>query len=315
MLINLNSILPQARKNGCAIGAFNFNNLEFLQAILGAAEELKSPVILQTSEGAIRYMGLDFVNSLIHSILKKTKIPFVLHLDHGQNLNLIKKIIKTGFYSSIMYDGSFLPFFENISQTRAIVKLAHRQNISVEAELGILGGREEKSSARRSHFTNPEEATEFATETGCDALAVSIGTSHGAYKFQGQAKLDLKRLAEIAKQVEIPLVLHGASGINPRLLKIMKKDCQKIGDCERLAGACGVPDEQIKKAIKLGIAKINIDTDLRIAFTAAVRNFIFSNKKVIDPRKYLEAGREAVKETVKNKIQLFQSLSVKRLKG
>lgn len=305
MLVNLNSILPQARKRGLALGAFNFNNLEFLQAILGAAEELKSPVILQTSEGAVRYMGLDFINALADSILKKTKIPYVLHLDHGQNMNLIKKIIKDGFYSSIMFDGSFLPLAENVRQTRAIVKLAHRKNISVEAELGILKGREEKVSARRSYFTDPQQAAEFVAETGCDALAVSIGTSHGAYKFHGQAKLDLKRLAEIAQRVEIPLVLHGASGINPRLLKTMKKDCQKIGDCNRLAGAQGVPDEQIKKAIQLGVAKINIDTDLRLAFTAAVREFIFSNKKVIDPRKYLGEGREAVKKVVKEKIRLF----------
>lgn len=305
MLINLNQILPRARQNGSALGAFNFNNLEFLQAILGAAEELKSPVVLQTSEGAVRYLGLTAINALADSIIKSAKVPLVLHLDHGQDLNIIKKIIRDGFYTSVMFDGSFLPFSDNVKQTREIVKLAHRKDISVEAELGVLAGIEDKISSNKSCLTDPEQAAEFVAETGCDALAVSIGTSHGAYKFQGQAKLDLKRLAEIAKRVEIPLVLHGASGVNPRLLKAMRKDCRKINDCQRVEGAQGVPDEQIKKAIGLGVAKVNIDTDLRLAFTAAVRDCIFSNKKVIDPRKYLGAGREAVKEVVKEKIKLF----------
>lgn len=305
MLINLNSILPQARKQGIAIGAFNFNDLEFLQGILTAAEEIKSPVILQTSESALDYMGLDYVGAMTEPIRKRMKMPVVLHLDHGRNLKLIKKVINSGFYSSVMFDGSSLPYAENIKKTREIVKLAHQKNISVEAELGILKGAGDKTASAKSFFTNPQQAADFVKKTNCDALAVAIGTSHGAYKFKGRPKLDLKRLKQIAELVKIPLVLHGASGISPRLLKIMKKKCEKIGDCGRLAGAKGVPDSEIKKAIKLGIAKINIDTDLRLAFTAADREILLLDKKVTDPRKYLGAGREAVKEVVKEKIKLF----------
>lgn len=291
MLINLNSILPQARKQGLAIGAFNFNDLEFLQAILAAAEEMKSPVILQTSESAIKYMGLEYIKGLAKDLLAKIKIPVVLHLDHGRDLALIKKIIATGFYSSIMFDGSHLPYEKNVSQTKVIVRLAQVKKITVEAELGMLKGIEDNVGTKKSFFTNPKQAADFVKKTNCDALAVAIGTSHGAYKFKGTPKLDLKRLAEIAKLVKIPLVLHGASS---------------IAHHQGLPGAKGVPDSQITKAIKLGVAKVNIDTDLRLAFTAAVRKNICADQKIIDPRDYLGPAREAVKKVVKEKIKLFK---------
>ncbi|KKR48969.1 MAG: Fructose-1,6-bisphosphate aldolase, class II [Candidatus Magasanikbacteria bacterium GW2011_GWC2_40_17] len=307
MLVNLNKVLIPARKNGYALPAFNFNNLEFLQALTEAAGETKSPIILQTSEGAIDYMGLEYIEAMVDAAAKKTKIPLVLHLDHGKDLKLIKKIITSGFYTSVMFDGSALSYEENIAQTKQVVKWAHAKKMSVEAELGILKGIEDKVSAAANIFTNPLQAADFVKKTGCDALAVAIGTSHGAYKFSGTGKLDLARLKEIAKLVKIPLVLHGASGVPQKLLNLIKFKCDKIGDCERLGGAKGVPDAEILGAIKLGVAKINIDTDLRVAFTAGVRNTLLQDLKVFDPRKYLGAGKEKVKKTALDKIKLFKS--------
>lgn len=306
MLVNLKKVLLPARKNGYAVGAFNFNNWEFIQAILSAAESAHSPVILQTSEGAVKYMGLEFVAAVAKEILKKAKVPVVLHLDHGKDLNLIKQIIKSGVYTSVMFDGSVLLYAENVKKTREVVKLAHAKNMTVEAELGVLKGKEDNVLAGKSYFTDPMQAADFVKRTGCDALAVAIGTSHGAYKFHGSARLDLSRLRAIAKLVKIPLVLHGASGVMPALLEKMKAGCEKINDCGRVAGAQGVPDSQIREAIKLGVAKINIDTDLRLAFTAAVREKILTEVKMIDPREYLKQAREAVEEVVSQKIKLFR---------
>lgn len=305
MLVNLKKVLIPARKNGYAVGAFNFNNWEFIQAILGAAEATCSPIIMQTSEGAVKYMGLDFIEAVAKDILKKTKVRVVLHLDHGKDLNLIKKIIKSGVYTSVMFDGSALPYAENVKKTQAVVKLAHTKDMTVEAELGVLKGKEDNISSNESHFTDPVQAVDFVKRTNCDALAVAIGTSHGAYKFHGSAQLDLARLRSIAKLVKIPLVLHGASGVMPDLLDKFQFGCEKINDCERVAGAQGVPDGQIKEAIKLGVAKINIDTDLRLAFTSAVREKFLTDMKMIDPRDYLGAGRASVEEVVKAKIKLF----------
>jgi len=305
MLVNLKKVLVPARKKGYAVGAFNFNNWEFIQALLNSAESLRSPVIMQTSEGAIKYMGLEFIEAVAKEILKKTKVPVVLHLDHGKDLNLIKKIIKSGVYTSVMFDGSSLPYAENVKKTQAVVRLAHAKGMSVEAELGVLKGKEDNVSSNESHFTDPAQAADFVKRTKCDALAVAVGTSHGAYKFHGSAQLDLSRLRAIAKLVKIPLVLHGASGVMPELLDKFQFGCEKINDCGRVAGAQGVPDGQIKEAIKLGVAKINIDTDLRLAFTSAVREKFLTDMKMIDPRDYLGAGRASVEEVVKAKIKLF----------
>lgn len=305
MLVNLNKILIPARKNGYAIPALNFNDLEFLQAIVAGVNKLKSPVIIQTSEGAIEYMGLDYIGAMVNAAAKQTKIPLVLHMDHGKNFELIKKVIASGFYTSVMFDGSSLPYKENIKITKKVVALAHKRKMSVEAELGVLKGIEDNVSAEENQFTNPLQAADFVKQTGCDALAVAIGTSHGAYKFEGIGKLDLDRLKEIAKLVKIPLVLHGASGVPQYLLDEMHKNCENLGDCQRVEGAHGVPIEEIKKAIKLGVAKINIDTDLRLAFTSGVRTALYTDKKVFDPRKYLGAGRDSVQKIVEEKIKLF----------
>ncbi|HPV70636.1 MAG TPA: class II fructose-bisphosphate aldolase [Candidatus Magasanikbacteria bacterium] len=307
MLVNLNKVLVPARKNGYAVPAFNFNNLEFLQGLTEAAEELKSPIILQTSEGAVEYMGLDYIGFMLKAAVKKIKVPLVLHLDHGKDLKLIKKIIASGYYTSVMFDGSSLPYAENLAKTKQVVKRAHAKKMSVEAELGVLKGIEDNVSAADNVFTNPLQAAEFVKKTGCDALAVAIGTSHGAYKFSGTGKLDLERLKEISRLVKIPLVLHGASGVPQKLLDLIKFQCEKIGDCERLGGAKGVPDTEILGAIKLGVTKINIDTDLRMAFTAGVRNALISDLKVFDPRKYLGAGKSEIKKIALDKIKLFKS--------
>lgn len=307
MLVNLNKVLIPARKNGYALPAFNFNNLEFLQALTEAAQEARSPIILQTSEGAVEYMELNYIGYMVKAAAKKIKVPLVLHLDHGKDLKLIRQVIQSGYYTSVMFDGSSLPYAENIAKTKQVVKWAHAKKMSVEAELGILKGVEDKVSAAENVFTNPNQAEEFVEKTKCDALAVAIGTSHGAYKFSGVGKLDLPRLKKIADLVRIPLVLHGASGVPQKLLDLIKFQCEKIGDCERLSGAHGVPNTEILSAIKLGIAKINIDTDLRMAFTAGVRNTLLQDLKVFDPRKYLGAGKEQVKQTALEKIKLFKS--------
>lgn len=320
MLTALNSILPKARRGGYAVPAFNINNLEICQAVIDAAEALKSPVILQTSEGAIGYAGMEYLAAIARVAAKNASVPVVFHLDHGKNEKLVREAIHSGFYTSVMFDGSLLPFKQNVAHTRAIVKLAHARKMSVEAELGPIAGTEDLVSVREreAFFTDPAQAEIFVKETGCDALAVSIGTAHGAYKssppLQGGAgggsksKLDLKRLAEIGKRVHIPLVLHGASSIGKKWINRLHKQCAKLGDCDRLVGAEGISLVEEKKAIKLGVAKINIDSDLRIAFTAGVRETILTNHSVFDPRKILGPARAAMTELVKEKIRAFGSV-------
>ncbi|MBI4098586.1 MAG: class II fructose-bisphosphate aldolase [Candidatus Magasanikbacteria bacterium] len=311
MLVNLNVILQKARKGGYAVPAFNINNLEICQAVIDAAEALKSPVVLQTSEGALEYAGMEYLAAIAHVAAKNTPVPVVFHLDHGKNEKLVREAIHSGFYTSVMFDGSLLPFKQNVARTRAIVKLAHARKMTVEAELGPIAGVEDLVSVkeREAFFTDPAQAEQFVKETGCDALAISIGTAHGAYKSraEGPIKLDLKRLKEISARVKIPLVLHGASGISKKWLDRLHAQCAKLGDCDRLAGAHGIPLAEEKKAIKLGIAKINIDSDLRIAFTAGVRETLLSNTHEFDPRKILGPARARMTELVKEKIYAFGS--------
>lgn len=306
MLVNLNKLLPRARKGHYAIGAFNINNLEMLQGVVAAACALRASVILQTSEGALEYAGLEYLAALAHTTAKKTRVPMVFHLDHGRDVALIKRIIRSGLYTSVMFDGSRLPFKENMRLARELARLAHARGMTLEAELGVIKGTEDKVSADADLFTDPAQAAEFVAETQCDALAVSIGTSHGAYKFSGTPKLDIGRLREIASVVRVPLVLHGASGIDTLELEKLHQKCKDVGDCERLNGAQGIPDTQIREAIKYGVAKINIDSDLRLSFTAAVRGTFLRDTKMFDPRVYLGAGRAAVTEAVKKKIKLFK---------
>lgn len=303
MLTSLTTVLTKAQKKKYAVGAFNINNLEFLQAVLQAAEEEKSPVILATSEGALAYAGMNELGTLVRLAAKKTKHPVVFHLDHGKNEQTVIKAIKSGYYTSVMFDGSALSYKENIHKTKKIVALAHKYKISVEAELGSIAGIEDFVSVkeRDAHLTSPDQAVDFVKQTGCDALAIAIGTSHGAFKFKGDCRLDFKRLQEIRKKLNIPLVLHGASGVPAAI----KYQCLKYG-C-KIKQAKGVSDTSIKKAIELGVSKINIDTDLRMAFDAGIRRLLLEHPEIIDPRKILTPGKELITQVVRHKMRLFGS--------
>jgi len=293
----------KAQQGKYAVGAFNTSNLEITQAILEAAAENSSPVIIATSQSAIKYAGIETLSNLVRTLAGQLSIPVSLHLDHGTDYDIIIGCLRHG-WTSVMIDGSHAPLEENIAMTREIVKVAHAAGISVEAELGRLVGVEDQISVKAEDalLTDPDEAVRFVSETGCDTLAVAIGTSHGAYKFKGEAKLDFDRLKAIIRKVEVPLVLHGASSVKR---EIVEKGTQYGA---RLPGAAGVPEEHIRKAISLGITKVNIDTDLRLAFTAVTREFLAQQPEVFDPRKILGAGRQGMKEVVKEKIALLGSV-------
>ncbi len=300
MLANTKTILEKAKRGGYAIGHFNINNLEMAQGIVQAAENLKSPVILATSEGAIEYAGINFLFSMAFTASELSQVPIALHLDHGKDLKIIKQAIELG-YSSVMFDGSHLPFEENVRLTKQVVQLAHRRGVSVEAELGTIGGKEDLVHSRGIIYTDPEKAKEFVKRTGCDFLAVAIGTSHGAYKFKGSAKLKIDLLKKIRDKVKIPLVLHGASGVP----SVMVKMAEKYG--AKLEGVKGVPDYEIKLAIKKGISKINTDTDLRIAFDAGVRKAVKESPQDFDPRHILGEARDLIRKVVEQRIKMFGS--------
>jgi fructose-bisphosphate aldolase class II len=290
-----------ARKNGYAIGAFNVQNLESMSAIAEAAAEANSPAIMQITPSVIKYAGLAYISNLVKTAAKIAPGPIAMHLDHGGDFDTAAKCIDADF-TSVMIDGSFLSFEENALVTKRVVSVAHPKGVSVEAELGKLAGVEERSVEEKDAIlTDPENAVEFVEKTGIDTLAVAIGTSHGAYKFKTEAKLDLERLKIISEKISIPLVLHGASSVPQWIVE----KANKYG--ATLSGAKGIPEEQIKKAISLGIAKINIDTDLRLAFTATVREALTNSPKNFDPRKILGPAKEAMKEVAKGKMQLFGS--------
>lgn len=309
MIASLKQVLDKANRGGYAVGAFNVNNLEILQAVVAAAEETRSPVICATSEGALEYAGMDYLLAILQVAAKKASVPVVIHLDHGKDLTVIKKAIESG-YTSVMIDASSLPYAENIKKVKQVVALAKKKGVSVEAELGALAGIEDRVnvSDRNAVLTDPKQVSDFIKQTGVDALAVAVGTLHGAYKSKhGTAKLDFVRLKKIKALVKLPLVLHGASGLPEDLVSETKLYCSLLGDCQRLEGAHGVSDADIKKAIALGINKINIDSDIRVAFTVAVREAIIEDKKVFDPRKILGPARERIKQVVKQKMELFGS--------
>ncbi|PKK82519.1 MAG: fructose-1,6-bisphosphate aldolase, class II [candidate division Zixibacteria bacterium HGW-Zixibacteria-1] len=301
-LISLIEMYKPANKQRYAIGQFNVNNMEFVQAVMEAAQELKSPAILAASTSALKYGGYDYLIDLVKTGARLVSVPIALHLDHGENIEDAEKCINAGF-TSVMIDASHEDFEENIRITKEVVKMAHPKNIAVEAELGRLGGIEDGINVdeRDAFLTDPKQAMEFVERTMCDALAVAVGTSHGAYKFKAEAKLAFERIEEIKKKTGIPLVLHGASGVSPALVE----KAQKYG--AELPGAKGVPDEAYKEAIKLGINKINIDTDLRLGWLGTVRELLATNKKNIDPRKVLGPARDTVKEIIKEKMMLFGS--------
>jgi fructose-bisphosphate aldolase class II len=303
MLTTLPSLLKLAGKNHYAVGAFNAYNLETIQAVIAAAEAEKAPVIIQTTEAAIEYAGMEVLGALVHLLAKKTEIPIAFHLDHGKNEKLVIEAIKSGWYGSVMFDGSALPYKKNLAVTKKLVKLAHAYGVAVEAELGAIAGIEDFVSIkeREARLTDPKQAAEFVYLTDCDALAVAIGTKHGPYKFSGRGQLDYQRLKAIEEAVEIPLVLHGASSVP----ETIKETAIKYGAA--IEKARGVPDRSIRHAISLGVRKINIDTDLRIAFNAGVRKFLTDQPTVIDPRAVLAAGKEEMIGVTRQKIKLFGS--------
>ncbi|MGA9173555.1 MAG: class II fructose-1,6-bisphosphate aldolase [Thermoactinomyces sp.] len=278
-LVSMNAFLPQAKKEGFAVGQFNMNNLEFVQAIAAAAAEERSPFIFGASEGAIRYMGLENVVALAKVAAKESGVPVALHLDHGSSFDVVMKCIRAGF-SSVMFDGSHYPFEENIRLTKKVVEAAHAVGVSVEAELGTIGGVEDDLDVAEedAHLANPEEAIRFWEETRVDALAIAVGTAHGMYK--GEPKIRYDIIEKVANSIDAPIVLHGGSG---------------------------VPDESIKKAISLGVGKINVNTENQVAMVKVVRELLEQNPDMIDPRKYLGPAREAIKEVVKGKMRLFGS--------
>jgi len=295
-------IMTAARGGSYAVGAFNINNMEFLQAITSAAEELRSPVIIAVSEGALKYAGFRDLVSMVRFTAEERSVPISLHLDHGKDMAVVEHCIDGGF-TSVMIDGSALPFDENVAVTRKVVERARPKGVSVEGELGKLAGIEDNVSVaeREASVTDPVQAEEFVRRTGVDALAIAVGTSHGAYKFKGEPVLALERISEIAARVPCLLVLHGASGVKQENVEIANQFGAKI------KGARGVPDAAIVDAIRRGISKVNIDTDMRIAFTAFVRKAMAEKPEEIDPRKILGPGRDAIALVVKEKIRLFGS--------
>jgi len=301
MLVTNKDLLLPAKRGAYAVGAFNIQNLESLSAVVEAAVEEKSPVVVAVTPSAIKYGGLAYLSKIAKTAAKSVSVPMSLHLDHGEDFETVSKCVEAGF-TSVMIDGSFLKFEDNIAITRRVVDFAHSKGVSVEAELGRLAGVEEKTvEEKETVLTDPDAAMDFVKRTGVDALAVAIGTSHGAYKFKGEPKLDFERLKSINEKVEVPLVLHGASSVPQWIIE----KAQRYG--AELAGARGIPEEHIKKAISLGITKINIDTDLRLAFTATVREVLAKSPKEFDPRKILGPAKEAMKEVVKGKMRLFGS--------
>jgi len=301
MLVTNKDLLYPARQKAYAVGAFNINNLESLSAVAEAAVEEKSPVIVAVTPSAMKYAGLAYLAKIVKTAAELAPVPMSLHLDHGENFETVSKCVEAGF-TSVMIDGSFLKFEENVALTRRVVESAHRKGVSVEAELGRLAGVEESTvEEKEAVLTDPNAAKEFVEKTGVDALAVAIGTSHGAYKFKAEPKLDFERLKLVRGKINTPLVLHGASSVPQWIIE----KAVKYG--AELTGAKGIPEEHIKKAISLGIAKINIDTDLRLAFTATIREFLANSPKEFDPRKILGPAKEAMKEVIKSKMRLFGS--------
>ena len=279
-LVTTKQLLLDAQQGGYAVGAFNVENMEMVQAVVAAAEELRSPVIMQTTPSTVKYANLNYFYENVKVAAQESSVPVVIHLDHGNSFELAMQAYRTG-YTSIMIDGSHEGFEDNIALTSAVVKACHPGEVPIEAELGKVGGKEDDlDGGEGDPYTNPQEAAEFVERTGIDSLAVAIGTAHGVYK--GVPKLDFSRLSEIRKAVSIPLVLHGTSG---------------------------VPDEDVAECIKRGICKVNYATDLRIAFTKGINQVLKENPDTIDPKKYNAKGREEVRKYVMHKMKICQSIA------
>jgi fructose-bisphosphate aldolase class II len=289
-------MFEKAYRGGYAVGAFNVNNMEIIQGIVEAADGERAPLILQVSAGARKYANAVYLRKLVEAAVETTTIPIALHLDHGETFDIAKSCIDGGF-TSVMIDGSKHPFEENVRLTKEVVVYAHARGVPVEAELGKLAGIEDAIKSKESVFTDPDEAVEFVKRTGCDSLAVSVGTSHGAYKFKGEPTLDMERLATITKKLPgFPLVLHGSSSVLPQFVE----EANKYGG--NLPGAKGVPEDLIRKAAAMGVCKVNIDTDLRLAMTSTIRRVMAESPAEFDPRKYLGPARDAIREVVRHKL-------------
>jgi fructose-bisphosphate aldolase class II len=302
-LVTTKKMFEMAYKNHYAVGAFNVNNMEITQGIIQAIAEEKAPLILQVSRGAREYASNSYLTAIMNVAVKENPdIPIATHLDHGDNFETCKQFVDDGF-TSVMIDASKLPFEENIKVTIEVVKYAHKHNVVVEAELGQLGGIEEHVVGVddvEKHLTDPKQAVEFVEKTGVDSLAVAVGTSHGAYKFKTEPKLALDRIQQMQELMPgFPLVMHGSSSVLKEFLDLINKYGGKMPN------AMGVPEAAISKAAKMAVCKVNIDTDLRLALTAKIRQVFAEKPAEFDPRKYLGPGRDAIKAMVKHKLQVL----------
>ena len=297
-------MFEKAFQGGYAIGAFNINNLEIVQGVVAAAKAQNSAVILQVSKSALKYAHPKYLKAMVDAAVEETGLDIALHLDHGPDLETCKECIECGF-TSVMFDGSHYDYEENVAKTKEVVEYAHARGVVVEAELGKLAGVEDdvKVDAANATYTDPDQAVDFVKRTGVDSLAIAIGTSHGAYKFKGEAKLDFDRLETITKKLEdagfhnFPIVLHGASSVDQRCVAM----CNEFGG--KIDGAKGIPAEMLRKASSMAVCKINMDTDLRLAMTAAIRKSFGENPAAFDPRGYLGDARNLIQELVEDKIK------------
>ncbi len=300
MLVTTKEMFEKSMKEHFAIGAFNINNMEMIQGIVDAAAEENAPVILQVSSSAIKYARIGYLMKMVQAAVEEhPNIPIAIHLDHGPDFETAKMCIDNGF-TSVMIDGSKYNFEENARLTKQVVDYAHEHGVMVEAEIGKLAGIEDDVNVATDDamYTEPDQAAEFVRVTGCDSLAIAIGTSHGAYKFKGEPRLRFDILEKVKEKIpNTPIVLHGASTVIPELLDM----CNKYG--ADIPGAKGVPDEILHEASLRGVSKINVDTDLRLAMTGAIRKVFVEEPSAFDPRKYLGAGREEIKNAVKHKIR------------
>ena len=299
-LVTTTEMFQKAYAGGYAIGAFNVNNMEIIQGITEAAREVNSPLILQVSAGARKYAKPVYLRKLVEAAIEDTGLPMALHLDHGEDFEICKSCIDGGF-TSVMIDGSKHSFQDNIALTRQVVEYAHAHGVVVEGELGRLAGIEDdvNVSAADSSYTDPDQVQEFVQATGVDSLAIAIGTSHGAYKFKPGTKPQLRFdiLEEVSRRLPgFPIVLHGASSVIPKYVELINANGGQLKD------AIGVPEDQLRQAAKMAVCKINIDSDLRLAMTAGVRQQLIADPAGVDPRGYLKVGRQYVKDLVKDKI-------------
>ncbi|QGU96080.1 class II fructose-1,6-bisphosphate aldolase [Clostridium bovifaecis] len=296
-LVSTKEMFKKAYEGNYAIGAFNINNMEIIQGVVEGAKAQKSPVILQVSKGALEYAGPKYLKAMVDAAIADTGVDLALHLDHGPDLETIKLCIESGF-TSVMFDGSHYDYEENVRKTKEVVDYAHAHGVVVEAELGVLAGVEDDVKSDVHIYTDPDQAVDFVNRTACDSLAIAIGTSHGAFKFEGEAKLRFDILEEIQTKLPgFPIVLHGASSVDPEL----------VATCNAHGGnipskAKGVPADMLRKAASMAVCKINMDTDLRLAMTAGIRKVFGEKPAEFDPRKYLGPGRDLIRQLVERKI-------------